>query len=100
MKVTDHGYTHRVETDGQAHRLIASLNASDDQHCTANAPTAIVQRYSPTVTVGAMLLYLNNLGWWTARGSNSRPLHCERSALPAELAAQLCGAVSSPLLRR
>ena len=26
--------------------------------------------------------------WWTARGSNSRPLHCERSALPAELAAR------------
>ena len=25
--------------------------------------------------------------WWTARGSNSRPLQCERSALPAELAA-------------
>ncbi len=29
----------------------------------------------------------NQKGWWTARGSNSRPLHCERSALPAELAA-------------
>src|SRR5262249_45917471 len=26
-------------------------------------------------------------GWWTAGGSNPRPLHCERSALPAELAA-------------
>src|SRR6266545_3072570 len=26
-------------------------------------------------------------GWWTRRGSNSRPLHCERSALPAELRA-------------
>ena len=26
-------------------------------------------------------------GWWTAGGSNSRPLRCERSALPAELAA-------------
>ena len=25
--------------------------------------------------------------WWTARGSNSRPPHCERGALPAELAA-------------
>jgi hypothetical protein len=25
--------------------------------------------------------------WWTAGGSNPRPLHCERSALPAELAA-------------
>lgn len=25
--------------------------------------------------------------WWTRRGSNSRPLHCERSALPAELRA-------------
>src|SRR5262245_17385789 len=27
--------------------------------------------------------------WWTAGGSNSRPLRCERSALPAELAALL-----------
>ena len=26
--------------------------------------------------------------WWTAGGSNSRPLRCERSALPAELAAR------------
>src|SRR5262245_53371149 len=26
-------------------------------------------------------------GWWTARGSNPRPPHCERGALPAELAA-------------
>ena len=26
-------------------------------------------------------------GWWTARGSNSRPPHCERGALPTELAA-------------
>jgi hypothetical protein len=25
--------------------------------------------------------------WWTARGSNSRPPHCERGALPTELAA-------------
>src|SRR5713226_8763580 len=25
--------------------------------------------------------------WWTARGSNPRPPHCERGALPAELAA-------------
>ena len=25
--------------------------------------------------------------WWTEGGSNSRPLHCERSALPAELSA-------------
>src|SRR5690606_12657505 len=23
--------------------------------------------------------------WWSGGGSNSRPLHCERSALPAEL---------------
>src|SRR5687767_3491805 len=29
-------------------------------------------------------------GWWTARGSNSRPPHCERGALPAELAAHYC----------
>jgi hypothetical protein len=27
--------------------------------------------------------------WWTAGGSNPRPLHCERSALPAELAARV-----------
>src|SRR5581483_2836554 len=27
------------------------------------------------------------MAWWTAGGSNPRPLHCERSALPAELAA-------------
>ncbi len=26
-------------------------------------------------------------GWWTARGSNPRPRHCERRALPTELAA-------------
>src|SRR5437773_906357 len=26
-------------------------------------------------------------GWWTARGSNSRPPRCERGALPTELAA-------------
>ena len=25
--------------------------------------------------------------WWTTGGSNPRPLHCERSALPAELVA-------------
>ena len=25
--------------------------------------------------------------WWTARGSNPRPPHCERGALPTELAA-------------
>ena len=27
--------------------------------------------------------------WWTRRGSNSRPLRCERSALPAELRARM-----------
>ena len=27
--------------------------------------------------------------WWSGGGSNSRPLHCERSALPAELPPQL-----------
>ena len=27
--------------------------------------------------------------WWTRRGSNPRPLRCERSALPAELRAQI-----------
>ena len=27
--------------------------------------------------------------WWTEGGSNSRPLHCERSALPAELSARI-----------
>ena len=27
--------------------------------------------------------------WWTRRGSNSRPLRCERSALPAELRAHI-----------
>ena len=30
-------------------------------------------------------------GWWTRGGSNSRPLHCERSALPAELRAPYGG---------
>ena len=29
-------------------------------------------------------------GWWTIRDSNSRPLRCERSALPAELIARKC----------
>ncbi|CDI04031.1 hypothetical protein BN873_790012 [Candidatus Competibacter denitrificans Run_A_D11] len=24
-------------------------------------------------------------GWWSGRGSNPRPSHCERDALPAEL---------------
>src|ERR1035437_8531944 len=28
--------------------------------------------------------------WWTTGGSNPRPLHCERSALPAELVAHFC----------
>ena len=27
--------------------------------------------------------------WWTRRGSNPRPLRCERSALPAELRAHI-----------
>jgi hypothetical protein len=35
------------------------------------------------------LFNLLRLIWWTAGGSNPRPLHCERSALPAELAARL-----------
>ena len=29
------------------------------------------------------------LFWWTVRGSNPRPLHCERSTLPAELTAPI-----------
>ena len=28
--------------------------------------------------------------WWSRGGSNSRPLHCERSALPAELRPRGC----------
>jgi hypothetical protein len=28
--------------------------------------------------------------WWRGGGSNSRPLHCERSALPAELPPHTC----------
>src|SRR5687767_10096608 len=28
--------------------------------------------------------------WWRRGGSNSRPLHCERSALPAELLPLRC----------
>src|SRR5258708_6376294 len=35
-------------------------------------------------------------GWWTRGGSNSRPLHCERSALPAELRAPLSIVTHSP----
>src|SRR5690606_28664179 len=31
------------------------------------------------------------LKWWSGGGSNSRPLHCERSALPAELPPQSSG---------
>ena len=33
--------------------------------------------------------------WWTARGSNSRPPHCERGALPTELAAHYFQCVTS-----
>src|SRR4029077_8430333 len=35
-------------------------------------------------------------GWWTRRGSNSRPLHCERSALPAELRAPTLASPHAP----
>ena len=31
--------------------------------------------------------------WWTRRGSNPRPLRCERSALPAELRAHIGNAI-------
>ena len=44
------------------------------------------------VTAGAAtdsLRLIVNEGWWTARGSNSRPPHCERGALPTELAAHV-----------
>src|SRR5471030_1350686 len=42
--------------------------------------------------------------WWTTGGSNPRPLHCERSALPTELVAHIheqlqynrCRACTSP----
>jgi hypothetical protein len=35
--------------------------------------------------------------WWSGGGSNSRPLHCERSALPAELPPQTIEAYSTLL---
>ncbi len=31
-----------------------------------------------------------HLSWWTVGGSNPRPPHCERGALPAELTAHFC----------
>ena len=33
------------------------------------------------------MIFFRRRSWWTEGGSNSRPLHCERSALPAELSA-------------
>ena len=32
--------------------------------------------------------------WWTTGGSNPRPLHCERSALPAELVAHFSDSIT------
>ncbi|EAR26343.1 hypothetical protein PTD2_04958, partial [Pseudoalteromonas tunicata D2] len=29
--------------------------------------------------------HYNQVYWWSYAGSNRRPLHCQRSALPAEL---------------
>jgi hypothetical protein len=40
------------------------------------------------LTVGNLLWHTSE-GWWTARGSNPRPPHCERGALPTELAAHV-----------
>ena len=34
--------------------------------------------------------------WWSRGGSNSRPLHCERSALPAELRPRECQCTPRP----
>src|SRR5439155_15699459 len=35
--------------------------------------------------VGALQACKARMGWWRRRGSNPRPRHCERRALPAEL---------------
>src|SRR5215472_14249931 len=41
--------------------------------------------------------------WWSRRGSNPRPPHCERGALPAELLPQIQGAhfnIAAPISLR
>src|SRR5438067_12829868 len=43
-------------------------------------PVAFVQMKSPTDTAVGL-----RGDWWRRGGSNSRPPHCERGALPAEL---------------
>src|SRR6188508_1031897 len=45
---------------------------------------------------GATFASSEREGWWTARGSNSRPPHCERGALPTELAAHCFCCVTHP----
>src|SRR3954451_16861675 len=47
-------------------------------------------------TMGENPWYQEKFFWWTAGGSNPRPLHCERSALPAELAAHVIGIFNIP----
>ena len=53
--------------------------------------------HSPSIRMGtswAERKMTTQKDWWTARGSNSRPPHCERGALPAELAAHCFWCVS------
>ena len=61
---------------------------------TPNAPRQRIE--APLLLVPRLhnLFACNDLGWWTARGSNSRPPHCERGALPTELAAHWSSCVA------
>ncbi len=67
-------------------------NSPENARLGGNWNTATWPQPAPTLASAAdkekASARLASSNWWTERGSNPRPLHCERSALPAELSAR------------
>src|SRR6185436_14251926 len=70
--------TTRVHTLGyEPNETLRSIPASRYFSRHDPAPEEVTMRY--------MRCWLESKSWWSGGGSNSRPSHCERDALPAEL---------------
>ena len=64
------------------YRMMQIAVASQQMYRFKGMPSGQAKKKGPE-TIRALLM-----GWWRGGGSNSRPPHCERGALPAELPPQ------------
>src|SRR5690606_15940136 len=86
------------EGERESNRVGPSRPGDEGQHTQNGSPPRVVSRNLKTKTPNRSRLGVE--WWWSQGGSNSRPRHCERRALPAELWPHGDGDVRARILAR